>query len=114
MASAEAVGKLGGPDAEQGLISALSNSTDAIRAAAADALGQMRAAKAVPELIAALSDRDPTVRWRAAVALGLIGDAAALPALRIASVDPGIARPMRQRVSDAASQAIDRIVSNNG
>jgi HEAT repeat protein len=81
------------------------------RQRAGEALGRIGDRRAVEPLIAALSDRDSDVRHAAAVALGKIGDPMALSHLeQVAREDKGKMRLWpREKVADAAKQAIDRI-----
>ena len=105
-AAAEALGKLGDPQAIPALIQALGHDTDpfaddldldavddldldavldavyrdAVRAVAAEALVKI-GTPAVPALIQALRDRSENVRFAAAEALGKLGDPQAVPAL---------------------------------
>jgi HEAT repeat protein len=82
-AAAEALGKLGDPQAVPALIQALGDSDSAVRRAAAEALGAIGDPQAVPALIQALGDSDWDVRRAAAWALGKLGDPQAVPALSV-------------------------------
>ncbi|MBP1597635.1 MAG: domain protein repeat-containing protein [Acidobacteria bacterium] len=93
--SADALGKLGSPDAIPALIRALSDAFDAVRMSACVALGDLKAAEAVPVLIDIASGKIPAgkhdhlfvpvevgeVQWMAAQALGRIGDERAVDPL---------------------------------
>jgi len=80
-AAAEALGKLGDPQAVPALIQALGDSDSDVRAVAAEALGAIGDPQAVPALIQALGDSGWDVRRAAAEALGKLGDPQAVPAL---------------------------------
>jgi HEAT repeat protein len=132
-AAAEALGKLGDPQAVPALIQALGDSDRDVRAAAAEALGKLGNPQAIPALIKALRDGSYDVRRAAAEALvkigtpavpaliqalrdsyssvraaacevmGTIGDAQAVPALTKALGD------LSENVRRAARQAIQQI-----
>ena len=80
-AAAEALGKLGDPQAVPPLIQALGDSDWDVRCAAAEALGAIGDPQAVPALIQALGDDWYDVRRAAAWALGDLGDPQAVPPL---------------------------------
>ena len=68
-AAAEALGKLGDPQAVPALIKALGDDWNAVRRAAAEALGKLGDPQAVPALIQALGDRSENVRRAAQQAI---------------------------------------------
>jgi len=76
---AEALGKIGGADAEAALRRALDSGDSSVRHAAAKALGDMKpaAVKAVPELKALANDQYGYIREAAAAALKKIRAASA-------------------------------------
>ena len=107
--AAEALGqeRTPGPEVVQGLIQALSDLEEGVRAAAANALGQLGpdAKPAIGPLIAmAQGDRDAFSRKRAADALGRIG-----PATR-ASLD-GLAAALHDQNPATRKEVIDAVVS---
>jgi HEAT repeat protein len=105
-AAAEALGKLGDPQAVPALIQALGDSDSAVRAVSAEALGAIGDPQAVPALIVALGDWgdwwSENVRRAAAEALVRIG-APAVPALIQALGDRS------ENVRRAAAEALVRI-----
>jgi HEAT repeat protein len=86
-AAAEALGKLGDPQAVPPLIQALGDRSENVRRAAAEALGKLGDPQAVPALIEALGDWgdlwSENVRRAAAEALGKLGDPQAVPPLSV-------------------------------
>ena len=82
--AAEALGKIGHPDAVEPLIDVFERDGEdwEVRASAAEALGKLGDARATPALIASLVDMVSHVRYQAAVALGEVeGGTAAETAL---------------------------------
>ncbi|MFM7425188.1 MAG: tetratricopeptide repeat protein [Elainella sp.] len=79
--AAEALGKIGHPDAVLALSQALQDSDDQMRRSAAEALGKIGHPNAVLALSQALQDSDNQVRRGAVEALGKIGHPDAFPAL---------------------------------
>ncbi|MFQ6015580.1 MAG: HEAT repeat domain-containing protein [Anaerolineae bacterium] len=78
---AEALGRIGHPQAVEALVGALHDSDWHIRDRAALALGNIRDPHALEPLVRALRDADWRVRDRAAAALGKMGDARAVAPL---------------------------------
>lgn len=74
--AAQALGRVGLPDAVEPLTAALADPEPEVRQMAAFALGLIGAPAARPPLTTALKDPDPVVQGRAAEALGNIGDRA--------------------------------------
>jgi HEAT repeat protein len=97
--AAAALGRLGGDEAVEALIRALSDREAVVRASAVVALGRLGDVKAVGALIRALSDRAPWVRAHTAETLGRLGDVKAVEALIRALSD----REGRVRASSAAA-----------
>lgn len=76
----DALGALGGEEARNGLISALSDPDNNVAAAAAEGLGVAGNARSVPELLRHLElNQEPFFRFNALAALGQIGVAGPLP-----------------------------------
>ncbi len=99
-ASAEALGALAHPDAEPGLITALSDEDPLVRQAAAGALDALPRTRAtIFALVDALSDEDLGVRERAARSLGRLGDPTAV----------GPLLDLLERGSPAAARALGEI-----
>lgn len=105
--AARSLAALEAKEAVPGLITALKDKDQGVRADAAEALWSIGppAKDAVPDLIAALKDRSPDVRYNAAGALGEIGAGAkdAVPALNACLKDRG------PNVPDAARKALEKI-----
>jgi len=72
---------LGNPDAVPGLIAALKQKDELVRAGAAEALKGIVDRRSIESLVKALRDKNAVVRRAAAEALGDIGDRAAVPGL---------------------------------
>jgi len=87
-----------------GLIEALCDEDESMRAIAAAVLGHIGDAAAVPNLIDALRDKEDIVGEAAAEALGLIGDAAAVQGLLDALHDEGIDMFVHVAVAEALEQ----------
>jgi len=85
-AAAEALGKIGSPEAVAALIPALQDKRSDVRGSTAEALAQVGSPEAVAALIPALRDEDSDVRGSTAEALAQVGSpeavAALIPALR--------------------------------
>jgi HEAT repeat protein len=76
----DALGALGGEDAQHGLIRALSDPDNNVSAAAAEGLGVAGDAAAIPELLRHLAqNQEPFFRFNALAALGQIGVPGPLP-----------------------------------
>lgn len=76
----DALGALGGEDAHNGLIRALSDPDNNVAAAAAEGLGVAGNARSIPELLRHLElNQEPFFRFNALAALGQIGVAGPLP-----------------------------------
>jgi HEAT repeat protein len=87
-----------------GLIEALCDEDESMRAIAAAVLGHIGDAAAVPNLIDALRDKEDIVGEAAAEALGLIGDAAAVQGLLDALHDEGIDMFVHVAVAEALEE----------
>jgi HEAT repeat protein len=68
-AAAEALGKIGDPQAVPALMEALKDRDEDVRKAVAEALGEIGDPQAVPALLETLKDEDEDVRWAATMAL---------------------------------------------
>jgi HEAT repeat protein len=79
-AAAQALGKIGNPQAVPALIQALKDENEWVRLAAAWTLGKI-GSPAIPTLLEVLKDKDWRMRQAAAEVLGKIGDPQAVPAL---------------------------------
>lgn len=78
-----ALGYIGDPKAQEGLIERVKNDTDnSVRTQAILILGNMRSQSAVDSLIPLLKDKNLDIRLMSAQALGKIGDAKAAPAIK--------------------------------
>jgi HEAT repeats len=80
-AAAQALARIGTPQAIPVLLQALGDSEERVRRAAAEALGELGAPQAIPVLLQALGDCDERVRRAAARALGQLGTPQAIPPL---------------------------------
>ncbi len=105
-AAAEALGKIGDPQALPALIEALKDKDSGVREVAAGALREI-GPQALPALIEALKDKDSEVRRAAAEALGKIGGPQALPALTEALKDE--VRWVRRAAVEALAAVLKRI-----
>jgi len=101
--AAEALGKIGDPQAVEPLIAALKEGEKWLRQGAAWALGKIRDPRAIEPLVAALKDLKADVRKNAAWALGQFTGDRVAAALSEAVKDPN---PAVQR---AARQALDAL-----
>ncbi len=102
----EALGKIGGAEAVNGLAGVLKSGTPAQRSHAAKALGQIKDPRAVPALLALVKEESPAFReasTSAADALGEIGDPSALDGLLQALANP------KSSASGNASRALGKM-----
>ena len=109
--AAEALGRIGDPNAVEPLITALREGDLFMRNSAAEALGRIGEARAVEILAAALKDGNPTIRESAAEALKKIGDPKAADALYARDVETLVAA-LKVRDFDgrrSAAKALGRI-----
>jgi HEAT repeat protein len=78
LAAVDALGKIGGGDVVEPLLTALNDASWNVRLNAVQALGQLRSRRAVQPLLQLYAkDDDPQVRYECLTSLGLIGDPAA-------------------------------------
>ncbi len=91
-----------------GLVKALRDKDQRIRAEAAKALGELGDARAVEPLVATLADPDLEVRGRAILALALVGDARAVEPLTRALNDA------KTDVRDKAAIALGKVMERKG
>ncbi|WP_287127604.1 HEAT repeat domain-containing protein [Candidatus Cyanaurora vandensis] len=104
--------RLNTPQAQQALISALSNTSDHSRACTAMAIGKLRLGGAVPMLVRMLKgnqfgffrDRSAEVRQTVTFALGEIGGVAAIKALQMAHE-----KDTDEAVRTEATQALEKL-----
>lgn len=103
-AAADALGKIGGPEASKLLLLALSDSAALVRAKVVVALGGTGGESVLEPLVAALQDSDAVVRKQAISALGKLNNRrAAEPLGRVAVQDPV------SEVRDLATQVLQSL-----
>jgi len=100
--AAEALGRIGDPNAVEFLARALMDSHWNVQSESAKALGKIGDRRAVEPLILALKDKDAAVRCNAAEALGKIRDERAVEPLRAALVDED--RDVRRSAKEALTR----------
>lgn len=115
---ARALGLIGDPAAEPGLLGLLAEGSDEERINAARALGQCGTDRCLGALHAALSDSDVHVRGQAAAALGELRDRTAIPLLEAAMRDPGWwvrsnAASALAKMGDEGTGALERVSSGD-
>ena len=105
------LGKIGGTQIEELIISALKDRVRDVRWKAVDTLSRIGDAKAVEPLIEALKDADDYIRWNAAKALGELGDARAAAPLIDALKDKYVRRPAAEALGKIAdASAVDPLI----